>query len=156
MRPLALLTLGLFAGGLMAAPVPKERPKDEDAILGTWKLEKVESGDPGFKAPPARVLAKVRIVFKKDGKGTEVFSDGSEKDVTYTLDASAKPKALDITRGEQTTLGAYDLDGDTLRLCVGSFTPKTRPAEVNSEGKGVTVMTLKRVTDEQKEEKKDK
>lgn len=156
MRLFALLAAGLFAGALVAAPVPKEKVKDDDAILGTWKPEKVESGDPGFKAPPARVFAKVRIVFKKDGKGTEVFSDGSEKEVTYTLDASAKPKALDITRGEQTTLGAYDLDGDTLRLSVGSFTPKTRPAEVNPEGKGVTVMTLKRVIDEKKEEKKDK
>jgi uncharacterized protein (TIGR03067 family) len=155
MRLFALLAAGLFAGAVMAAPVPKA--KDEDAILGTWKIEKVESGDPGFKGPPAMAISKLRVVFKKDGKAVEVGQDGSEHEAAYTLDPSGKPKAVDITRGDQTTLYAYDLDGDTLRLCVMSFTPKTRPAEVNPEGKGVTVRTLTRVRDEKKDEpKKDK
>ena len=41
MRLFALLAAGLFAGGLIAADDKKDekKPKDEEAILGTWKFD---------------------------------------------------------------------------------------------------------------------
>jgi hypothetical protein len=69
MRLLALFAVFALPALLVAAPVPKEKdkPKDEDAILGTWKIEKFDAGG-GPGGPPPGEMDKIRFVFEKDGK----------------------------------------------------------------------------------------
>lgn len=154
MRLLALLAAGLFAGSLIAADDKKDdkKGKDEEAIIGSWKIDALDLGVKD--GPSADALKDVRMVFKKEGKLGLVGPDGKAKDQEYKLDPAAKMKAIDIVADGKTVPGLYELDGDTLKLCIffGPTTDKVaRPTEFKADGKGVAVLTLKRV----KEEKKD-
>ena len=157
MRLLALLAAGLFAGTLIAADDKKDdkKGKDEEAIVGTWKVEKFDAGVPG--GPTAEELAKVRMTFKKDGKLAVLDPEGKEKEVGFKLDSAAKPKTIDIASGEKDhdAVGLYALESDTLTLAMGPSGSATRPTELKADGKGIIVLTLKRVKEEKKEEKKD-
>jgi uncharacterized protein (TIGR03067 family) len=147
MRLLALLAAGLFAGSLLAADDKKDKPKDEEAILGTWKIEKFETGT--GKDPTAEEFAKARFTFMKDGKMVSVEPDGMETKMEFKLDPAAKPRAIDTTLEKKTTAGIYELDGDTLKIALPLG--DKRPTEMKADGKGVMVMTLKRVKDEKKD-----
>jgi uncharacterized protein (TIGR03067 family) len=164
MRLLSLLAAFAFPALLVAAPVPKdkEKPKDEDAILGTWKPDKFDNGGgPGGPAPGE--LDKMRFVFEKDGVLRVTGGPGGEEmKGTFRLDPTAKVKALDLVVTEpggngqvQTILGVYELDGDTLKLCFGEGPKQPRPEEVKADGKRVAVVTFSREKVEKKEEKKE-
>jgi uncharacterized protein (TIGR03067 family) len=155
---LAAFALSAFTLGLFAAPVPKEKEKvkDEDAIQGTWQVESFDMGGaPG--GPPPGEIAKLKLTFK-DGKVTANRGDGSKEDaIDYKLDAKTKPKSIDLTEGGRPMLGIYELDGDTLKICMSEGGQQgVRPEELKSDGKNIAVITLKRVKEEKKEEKKDK
>jgi uncharacterized protein (TIGR03067 family) len=151
----------LFAScaALIAAPVPKEKPavKDEDAILGTWSFEKIDTGDEGGEnGPPQEQLAKMRLEFKKDGKMTISRGEaGKEKNGTYKLDPTAKVKSIDLIDERRTSPGIYELNGDTLKLCIAEGNNAVRPTEMKPDGKRIAVVTLKRVKDDGKDVKKD-
>jgi uncharacterized protein (TIGR03067 family) len=154
---LASLLAVAVATGLLAAPVPKEKEKakekDEDVILGKWKTETVARA--GGRAPGAGVSDRT-YTFAKDGKLT-LDLGGQEAAVEYKLDPSASPKTIDLIMkaDAQTTVtipGLYELDGDTLTICLCESSKPTRPTEMKAEGKGVGLLKFKRV----KEEKKDK
>lgn len=152
-RTLTLLVAAAFAVGLTAAPTPKEKDKakDEDAIQGTWKIESFDLGGAQGGPPPGEV-EKIRMTFKKDGKLAMSRGQGDDREGEYKLDASAKPKAIDLIAEGRTSLGIYELDGDTLKLCIAEGQNATRPEEMKPDGNRQAVVTLKRV----KEEKKDK
>jgi uncharacterized protein (TIGR03067 family) len=169
LRTLALATGGLFAGlaatsllaTLFAAPIPKdkEKLKDEDTLLGTWKPDKFDNGGaPG--GPPPGELDKMRFVFEKDNVIRVTGGPGGEEmKGTFKLDPTAKVKAIDLVvsepggKGEpRTVLGVYELDGDALKLCFAEGQKEPRPAELKADGKRVAVVTFTRV----KEDKKDK
>ncbi len=144
---------------LIAAPVPKEKPavKDEEAIVGTWSFEKFDTGDEnGPGGPPADQLAKIRLEFMKDGKMTISRGEpGKEKNGTYKLDPSAKVKTIDFIDERRTSPGIYELNGDTLKLCIAEGNNAVRPTEMKPDGKRIAVVTLKRVKDDKKDEKKE-
>jgi uncharacterized protein (TIGR03067 family) len=153
MRLLALLAAGLLAGTALAAPVPKEKEKvkDEDGVLGVWAVDTFDYGEIG--GPPQAEAAKMRMTFKKEGKLVLALG-GEPQDASYKLDPTAKPKGIDLS---SPALGIYELDGDTLKLCLSQGPSQARPTEFKADGKrGVLVITLKRVKDEKKDEKKDK
>lgn len=162
MRLLSLLAAFALPALLIAAPIPKdkEKAKDEDTILGTWKIEKFDAGG-GPGGPPPGEVDKIRFVFEKDGKMKFVGGPGGDGAVTtYKIDPTAKVKTLDLTitrPGDkpQTALGIYELDGDTLKWCMAEGTNAARPEEMKASGKGVVVVTFTRVKDEKKEEKKE-
>ncbi len=163
MRLLALLSSLVIPALLVAAPVPKdkEKVKDDEAILGTWKIEKFDNGG-GPGAPPQSDIDKMRFVFEKDGVLRMTGGPGGEDmKGTFKLDPAAKPKAIDLVMsppGHQpdTLLGLYELDGDTLKLCITSGPSKVRPEQIKADGKDIAVVTFTRVKEEKKEEKKDK
>ena len=148
----------VWAFVLTAAPVPKEKEKikDEDAILGTWKIEKFDFGGQG--GPNPAEIAKVKFIFEKDGVVKVADGPmGEEKKATFKLDSSAKIKTIDITAEGITSPGIYEIDGDTLKFCWAEGPKGVRPEEFKADAKAlVAVFTLKRVKDEKKEEKKDK
>lgn len=111
----------LAVGVLVAADAPKKDTKDQEQIQGTWKMVSSEKND------RERQVKVTQVIIKAD-KITFVGPDGNESfDVAYTLDPNKKPKAIDIKneKGDDTSLGIYSLEGDTLKIC--SARPGTEP-----------------------------
>ena len=147
MRLLALLAAGLFAVTLMAAPVPKEKVKDVDAILGTWKVEKLDEG--GGKGPPAEKVATMRMTFKKDGKFTLLDYGGNEVEGAYKLGTEGKEIDLTPEGSQGSVIGLYKLESDAMTIVACESREKKRPTEFKADERtGTTVITFKRVTDE--------
>jgi uncharacterized protein (TIGR03067 family) len=146
---------------LLAAPVPKDKPKlkDEEAILGSWKIESFDTdGAPG--GPPKDAIDGIRFVFEKDGKMKLTMSamgKTMEQEAEYKLDPEAKLKTIDLTKMGQTAKGVYELDGDTFKLAMVENPNGERPTELKANAKTKTAyVVFKRDTEAKKEEKKDK
>lgn len=147
-RFLAMLTVITVTGCLPAA----DPAKDEDAILGTWKVEKFDLGVPG--GPSREELETMRFIFKKDGKMAMAAGPrGETKEGEYKMDPAAKVKTIDLVTVHRTQLGIYELNGDTLKICMteGGQKDAKRPTEMKPDGKNIAVFTLKRVKDEKKD-----
>jgi uncharacterized protein (TIGR03067 family) len=147
----ALTALALTATALVAtADDPKAKAKDTDAIVGSWKIDKFDSGG-GPGGPPKELLDSMRLTFLKDGKMEMSGGPGGEKMAgEFKLDPAAKLKTIDLVREGKTAAGIYELDGDTLKLCIAEPPGSARPAEMKADGKGIAVVTLKRVKEEKK------
>jgi RNA polymerase sigma-70 factor (ECF subfamily) len=136
MVSLLALLLGLVAGGAVlvsyrAGAVEPARqkearaPKDGDKrkLQGTWYTVSVESH--GMKIPEARILAKgVRLVVEGDRWTLKEMQGDADKKYMVGLDPAKNPKAIDVVyktgpNKGKTSLGIYELDGSTLRICVG-------------------------------------
>ena len=134
----------LLTAALIAAAPAEGQPKEEKAIQGTWTV--VSREFVGKKTPDADLRAlKVTI-----DENFLTLDDGQKKEKhAYKLDPSRKPKAIDLTKtgieGRETTLGIYELDGDTLKLCWSEKDPDHRPTRfAGDEDSGQTVVVLKR------------
>jgi uncharacterized protein (TIGR03067 family) len=98
---------------------------------------------------PEEDAKKIVVVNKADGSWT-IEVDG--KDIskgTSTIDPTKKPKTIDIkategTSAGKTTLGIYEIDKDSRKVCYGKPDGE-RPTEFSSKpGSGHTFVTLKR------------
>lgn len=139
MRCLQMMTV-VLAVLLVAADEPKKE------LEGTWKLVSLEVN--GKKATQGDIKKEQRMVIEGDKFSSTVDDKHSFKG-TFKLDASKKPKTVDVavTEGEfkgKTLLGIYEVSGDTLRAC---YAPpgKDRPTEFSSkEGSGNYLYAYKR------------
>jgi len=148
---------------LVAAPVPKEKvaKKDDDGIVGTWKIEKFETADPK-DTPPQQLIDGIRFEFKAEGKMSMTVTGGpggraETREGTFKLDDAAKPKTIDMTIASEKEVmkGLYELDGDTFKLCIPNSPSGARPEKLEPAKEGrIPVVTMKRVVEEK--EKKDK
>jgi RNA polymerase sigma-70 factor (ECF subfamily) len=99
------------------------KDEDEKKLQGTWYTVSVESH--GREVPQERIRAKdVRLVVQSDRWTLKETQGDADKEFTVLRDPAKKPKAIDIIykSGEnkgKTSLGIYELDGRTLRVCVG-------------------------------------
>ena len=134
--------------GLSAAPVPKAKPKDVEAIQGTWQVETFDF-DPGVPKLPFDVT-QMKFTFKADGKMTMTMGDMPPKESEYKLLPAAKVKEIDMTESGRVARGIYEVDGDTLKMCVADGVNAVRPIEMKPVGMGVVLVTLKRVKDVKK------
>jgi uncharacterized protein (TIGR03067 family) len=151
MRTLALLAAGLFTGSLLA---DNKKPKDEEAIVGKWKLEKMEYGQE--REPTAQEVAKLEMVFTigKDGQAIQssVTKEGkTDQKANFKIDPSGKRKTIVLKQDNAIMIGIYELDGDTLKMCVASGKPAL-PTELKAVKGKSTLMILKRVKDKTKGE----
>lgn len=144
MRPLMTAAVAaVLAAAAVAAPVPKdkekEKPKDEEAVLGTWRTKSLDVGN-GVVPAPAE-FQKVGYVFGEKG-GMTMQRDGKVMlEGTFKVDATAKLKTLDIVRKDGIqVLCLYELDGDTLKLCLTQRPGAARPPEFKGDAKTVTVV----------------
>jgi uncharacterized protein (TIGR03067 family) len=117
---------------------------DADKLQGKWDVTKVLVGGVATEN-----LKGVQAVFDKD-KMSLVGEDG-KREFKIKLDPSKKPKAIDLTAldgdcKDKTNPAIYQLEGDTLKLClVNDPGNNKRPTEFSSpEGTSVLVMTFKR------------
>lgn len=120
--------------------------KDKAALQGAWKVTASESK--GEKVP-ADDLKDLALIFRGDaihiregGKSAENFA--------FTLDPTKKIKEIDLTLkvGSQkgrVDRGIYQLDGDTLRICIQSNKDAPRPSEFRSPaGSDLWLVVLQR------------
>jgi uncharacterized protein (TIGR03067 family) len=127
---LAILSLGaLLASGLVQGG---ESKKDLAALQGTWHATK---GD-----------KKIVLHFKGDKFTATIDEEGKFKG-TFKIDPSKKPKHIDMTvkEGEKfanmTSVGIYELKGDTLKWCANEPGKDQRPSEfADAEGHLYVVM----------------
>jgi uncharacterized protein (TIGR03067 family) len=117
--------------------------KDKAGLQGTWKV--TSSVSKGVKAEPEEIFLIFRgdaILIREDGKTAENFS--------FLLDPSKKPKEIDLTlkvgaQKGRVDRGIYQLDGDTLRICIQSNKDAPRPGEfVSPQNSELWLVTLQR------------
>jgi uncharacterized protein (TIGR03067 family) len=132
-RWLVLACILLVAGGACAG----DDKQDQEKLQGTWQAEKMTAGGDDL---PAELVKEFKVVIKGDKINA---GDAKDKDATFKLDSSKKPKTIDLTDGDGKKLfGIYELDGDNLKFC---FNEKERPKEFKSEkGSEAIVIILKR------------
>jgi uncharacterized protein (TIGR03067 family) len=97
---------------LLGADDAKKSDKpDEKNILGTWTVVSVEEEGKKQDLPKnvKAVVTRDKITFTADGK--------TLNELAYKIDASKKPKWIDLTiRGKKQT-GIFEIKGDVLRIC---------------------------------------
>jgi uncharacterized protein (TIGR03067 family) len=142
-RALMILAAGLF----LAADDPKkdDAKKDLDALQGKWTCV---SGEVGGKPTAEEDTKGVEFTVKDDTYTVKKPGDPEEKG-TIKLDPTKKPKAIDfkILEGNdkgKSQSGVYELEGDTLKLCL-ALPGKERPKELSTkEGSMSFLIVFKR------------
>jgi uncharacterized protein (TIGR03067 family) len=139
------LLLVLTAGLLLGADDKKD---DLKKMEGVWEVGSIEQG--GKKSPEDKIkeadlrlhITGNKFIYKAAGQtvmeGT--FEIGSDKN-PKTLDVKGK----DPSGKEEKTVGIYQMDGDTMRVC---FVPEgsDRPAKFETkEGTKAALIVYKRV-----------
>jgi len=134
-------------GVSQVASTPSEQHSlqhDLDGIQGTWKIIALKSNG---QQSPAEIVAVLKLVFKDD---TLTFTPGEPgfTDYKYKLDPTAKPPSFAMTalagkaKGVPTK-GIYLLEGDRLKICIGSGV--RNPTEFTAEaGSGQGMYSLER------------
>ena len=141
----ARLLIALAAGIALAADAPKEEAvrKELERFQGAWQLVSAETD--GKQAPEEQV--KMIKVVIKGSKHTVFFGEEPiVKDTPFMIDPTKKPKqSTDTLPDGKEIRGIYELDGDTLKSCVGGI-GKERPTEFTAKaGTGQTLQVFKRV-----------
>jgi uncharacterized protein (TIGR03067 family) len=113
-----------------------EVPGTDDAKLqGTWIVD--EKG----KKPRTLVVTGNKIFMKDMFEGAGTLGTG-----TFMLDPTAKPKAIDIiTMNKEKALGIYEVNGDTLKICLVLSPTPTRPKAFSEKD-----LILKRIKNTEK------
>ncbi len=135
-----LLAVTLLGGGaLLTAHTLRAGQKDEKArsdheqIQGTWT---VVSGEKGGKRGDAGD-GKVKVIIGKDKITVEKDGNQVEEEATYELGPTKKPKWIDLTvkrEGKEGTMrGIYELDGDSLKICLNERPDDERSTEFVSK-----------------------
>ena len=133
----------LFALALPIAAIAEEK-SDQKKIQGKWKME---SGQQGGKPLPEAMVKSGTLVVDGNKMKMTVSVEGQEKthELTFKLDPSQKPRAIDVEINGKPGLGIYSLEGDTLKICHGEDNDP-RPTEFASkEGTKLALIVFKRV-----------
>jgi uncharacterized protein (TIGR03067 family) len=115
-------------------PLAAEVRKELLRLEGNWEVVAlVQDGD---EKPLEGTMKGLTVVMAGEQRtlkaGATVFSQGS-----YRIDPAARPRAIDLTIGQgshkgQVVRGIYDLDADTLRVCL-AMKGGPRPTEMASK-----------------------
>lgn len=143
-----LFGLAAVALGLGPTAAPAQNGAKAGPLEGTWEVVKLQIK--GRDLTEALKDGAPTMTFKGDAY---VFTGGPEAEKgTFKLDAKARPAAIDLkilesaTGKGKTQLGIYELDGDTLRLCMADEGAKERPTKFASaeDAPEFLLATLKR------------
>lgn len=147
LRVLVILVVGLLLAADAKEDAAKKKAeaakKELKKLEGTWQVVSMERDGEKQSEDDAKQF-KVII---KGNKYTLKNQDNTVNQGTLTIDATKKPKTIDIkpTEGDnagQTMLGIYEQKGDTLKTCYAQPDQK-RPTKLSSEG-GNTLIVSKR------------
>jgi len=149
MRVTGTYLFGLAVVALALDPTAATAQKGAKAgpLEGTWEIVKLQVK--GKDLTPFLKDAAPTMTFKGDAYEFNA-GPGAEKG-TFKLDAKARPATIDlrITEGNgkgKTQLGIYELDGDTLKMCMADEGAKERPTKFASaeDAPEFLLATLKR------------
>jgi len=124
-----LIVVSVASVGWCADP---KAPKADKALNGWWKPDSAVMA--GKELAPEEL--KPRYLALSNGK--YMLNQGDQVDEgTYKIDESENPKTISfvVTKGDskgKTTLGIYELDKRTLRICF-DVSGKTRPTKFESK-----------------------
>ena len=139
-----LLSLAvLLTTTLLAAEEDRPKRSDNELIQGTWKVVALEAD--GKKAPEDAFKQKRFLI-----EGDKIATTGKPEDLApYRLDATAKPRALDLPGSVegQFAKAIYEVKGNTFKLCFSQSTKLDRPKDFDTVGTRYFCFTLKRVAD---------
>jgi uncharacterized protein (TIGR03067 family) len=143
--------LAVAAVFLVAADAKKEARPGGDKLEGAWKLESAEF-DGAEAGNVADLFSSARLVIK-GGKMAVQSADKKDRiTASYTAEPKAKPAVIDFKNVDgdgvsaEAVEGIYEVDGDTLKLCVYyNGDDKQRPSEFKtSEGSHRYLLIFKR------------
>ena len=142
------MVLIVAASVLLAADDPKDAAakKEIEKLQGKWVLVAVERE--GEKVPEGAfkeekitlAIAGDNLSFSRTRKGEKKNFDNGSYEI---VDAGAKPKKIDLTglpKPDVTMPGIYELDGNTLKICVGESKRPTEFASKPGSKTGVLVL----------------
>ncbi len=130
---------------LLAAEPADDGKKDLEKLQGEWVMAALEIDG---KAVPEAKLRDTTLTIK-DGKYIVTVKD-NKHEVTFTLDPSQKPKAIDMsfpdgTNAPKVAKGIYKIDGDTFVLVRAQMPEQARPTEFGTwPNTGCFMVTWKR------------
>jgi uncharacterized protein (TIGR03067 family) len=116
------------------------------ALEGEWHFESLEIEG---QAVPASMLGKTRLLL--DGDRFRSESPEATYEGLFTIDVEASPATIDIGFVEgpdagNTCYGIYEIQGDSLRLCLGLVDAPRPAAFVSRPGSGHALERLRRVS----------
>jgi uncharacterized protein (TIGR03067 family) len=137
--------LSLFVISQAAAD---DAAKEKEKLKGLWQAVSMEAN--GQQAPADQVK-RFQVRFKGD---RVVFSpEADNREHTFEVDPSAKPKAMDLipgdgqAKGKKLAIAIYKFDGDKLIICIDKEAQTgKRPTQFETAGSdGLVLITLDRV-----------
>lgn len=116
-----LATFERIAVERVAQLIAKTEWPDERALLGSWFTEQVTSAARYIGGDPPK-FEKLII------RGVCLRERFGDQPVLWTIDPTASPKRIDFGTGypDEVQRGIYELDGDTLRICLPRSGPSPR------------------------------
>src|SRR5262245_18600300 len=133
--PAIFVLVALFLG--LGAVHGGDTAKDWHKLKGNWQAVEILTLD--GKAVSADEVKAVKLTFAGADRMIFIAARSTDKqEYSVKMDASKEPKAIDLkaldgeSKGD-VLLGIYQLDGDTLKLCVASEPKIDRPSRFTSE-----------------------
>jgi uncharacterized protein (TIGR03067 family) len=136
---LVSIGFGLLAAGAARGDDAKDAAKK---LEGTWTVDSASRDGKDTTAKGSQIVFAGNKMTLKPAKAVESKEDA----MTFQVDPAKKPGSIDfgyVGKAPPNTApgkGIYELDGDTLKLCIGP--PDKRPTEFTD--KGALFMVLKR------------
>jgi uncharacterized protein (TIGR03067 family) len=147
----ACLLILLISPLAFAAPIPKDRKKSQEGIVGSWTVVKLDR--PGLQGR-VMLARNLRWIFKEDGSMAiqqgEPNSGVVTPDYSYKVDPNRSPGHFEFQYNAnggvgQPNLGLYQIDGDTLKIAY-SLGGNERPQDFDSLQNGI-IYTFTRTTE---------
>lgn len=145
------LLLGV-AAGLLLTSASAAVPNDRDRLQGVWRLSAAEVNGQTVALNNLKSGDKILIgTLTVEGESYTFRLGDVRLALTFALDPSKSPKAIDLTVADgpqkgQTFHGIYKLEGDTYTICRNVEPGKVRPAEFASrQDSGRMLVVWKRV-----------
>jgi uncharacterized protein (TIGR03067 family) len=162
----SMMKARLLLVAVLGLVVAADEPPGEDmkALQGSWHLSSVEingtaTGDSSAKPGPILVIKTNTMALLPEAQEKGKAAPDKDQDVpvkiTFEIDQTKTPKTIDTkTVRKETTvveLGIYELNGDTLTVCMAR-SGDPRPTDMKTkDGDGRRKFVFKRAADKPKD-----